>query len=132
MSNVRTFRDLEVYQNGMKLAMRIFKLSKSFPAEERFSLTDQIRRCSRSVCANIGEAWRKRRYRAAFVAKLSDAETEGAETQVWSEFAYNCGYIDADAFAELDDACDKVLSQIVKMIDHPEKWVIGSRSGADA
>ncbi len=132
MSDVRSFRDLDVYKNPMQLAMRIYDLSKAFPSEERFSLTDQVRRCSRSVCANIAEAWRKRRYRAAFVAKLSDAETEGAETQVWSEFAKNCGYIDAGVFAELDDACDKVLSQVVKMIDHPEKWVIGARGSNDA
>jgi len=76
----------------MDCAIRIFESTKSFPLEERFSLVDQIRRSSRSVCTNIAEAWRKRRYEAAFVSKLSDAETEAAETQVWSEVAFRCGY----------------------------------------
>ncbi len=130
--DVRTFRDLDVYKNAMDLAMRLFELSRRFPPEERFSLTDQIRRCSRSVCTNIAEAWRKRRYRAAFVSKLSDAETEAAETQVWAEFAFRCRYLDRSELDETDDACDKVMSQIVKMVDHPEKWMIRPRSAADA
>jgi four helix bundle protein len=132
MGDVRTFRDLDVYRNAMDLAMRLFDLSRRFPPEERFSLTDQIRRCSRSVCTNIAEAWRKRRYRAAFVSKLSDAETEAAETQVWAEFAFRCRYLDRSELDEIDDACDKVMSQIVKMVDHPEKWMIRPRSAADA
>jgi len=82
MSLIRSYRELDVYQNAMELTMRIFELTKQSPKEERFNLTDQIRRSSRSVCPNIAEAWRKRRYKAAFVAKLSDAETEAAETQV--------------------------------------------------
>jgi four helix bundle protein len=80
--NIRHFRELEVYQLAMDNAMRIFEVSKLFPKEERYSLTDQIRRSSRSVCANIAEAWRKRRYPNAFVSKLSDADAEAAETQV--------------------------------------------------
>lgn len=87
MKNIRHFRELEVYQLAMEAALRIFEISKSFPVEERYSLTDQIRRSSRSVCANIAEAWRKRRYPNAFVSKLSDAEAEAAETQVWLEFS---------------------------------------------
>src|SRR2546422_11690049 len=83
MSLVRNFRELDVYQNAMNLLMKIFQLTKRWPSEERFNLTDQIRRSSRSVCANLAEAWRKRRYKAAFIAKLSDAESEAAETQVW-------------------------------------------------
>ncbi len=82
MKNIRHFRELEVYQLAMEAALTIFKISKNFPVEERYSLIDQIRRSSRSVCANIAEAWRKRRYPNAFVSKLSDAESEAAETQV--------------------------------------------------
>ncbi len=92
----KTHCDLEVYRKAFDAAMRIFELSKRFPNEETYSLTDQIRRCSRSVCSNLAEAWRKRRYEAAFVSKLSDSETEAAETQVWLEFAVKCGYLDRD------------------------------------
>ncbi len=86
--------DLDVYKKGFSAAMEIFRISKDFPTEERYSLTDQVRRSSRSVCANITEAWRKRRYPAAFVAKLSDAEGEAAETQTWIQFSIECKYID--------------------------------------
>ncbi|HSH37413.1 MAG TPA: four helix bundle protein [Chthoniobacterales bacterium] len=124
---VRHFRDLEVYQNALGTGLRVFELSKRFPADERFSLTDQIRRSSRSVCANIAEAWRKRRYTAAFVAKLSDAEAEAAETQVHIEFAAQHGYVSDAEFREVDDAYECILGQLVRMIDHPEKWVIGPK-----
>jgi four helix bundle protein len=124
---VRHFRDLEVYQNALKTGLRVFELSKHFPSEERFALVDQIRRSSRSVCANIAEAWRKRRYAAAFVSKLSDAEGEAAETQVHLEFAFRHGFFDERTFRQIDDAYDKIIGQLVKMIDHPEKWVIGAR-----
>ena len=87
---IREHTELEVYQKGFDAAMSIFEMSKKFPKEETYSLTDQIRRSSRSVCANLAEAWRKRRYKAAFIAKLSDAESEAAETQVWLEFATQC------------------------------------------
>jgi four helix bundle protein len=92
----RVHRDLEVYQKAFGAAMRIFELSKAFPKEETYSLTDQIRRSSRSVCANLAEAWRKRRYEKAFVSKLSDCESEAAKTQVWLEFAVRCGYMSRD------------------------------------
>src|SRR5580765_5998776 len=88
--------DLDVYQKAFEMAMEIFELSKGFPREETYSLTDQIRRSSRSVCANLAEAWRKRRYQAAFISKLSDSEGEAAETQVWIEFAVKCGYLNRD------------------------------------
>ena len=117
--------DLEVYRKGFQAAMRIFQCSKRFPKEEMFSLTDQVRRSSRSVCANISEAWRKRRYPAAFVSKLNDAETEGAETQVWLEMAVACGYLRADEGRDLYAAYNEVLSMLVHMINHPEDWVIG-------
>ena len=125
--NIRSFRDLRVYQTGMALAMEIFKLSKSFPAEERYSLTDQIRRSSRSVCTNLSEAWRRRRYPAAFVSKLNDSESEAAETQVWLEFALRCGYIGEESFEELDERYDHVLSQLVRMVMNPDSWVIKYR-----
>jgi len=80
--NIRSYKELRVYQNAMDVAMRIFELTKAFPTEEKYSMVDQMRRSSRSVCANLAEAWRKRRYKAAFVAKLSDAESEACETQV--------------------------------------------------
>ena len=100
--------------------MRI--ISNRFPAEERYSLTDQIRRSSRSVCANVAESWRKRRYKAAFIAKLSDAETEATETQVWCEIAYLCEYIDKKTFLELDDASDHIVSQAVRMAESADRW----------
>lgn len=106
--------------------MKIFELTKTFPKEERYSLTDQIRRASRSVCSNIAEGWRKRRYEAAFVSKLNDAEAEAAETQVWLEFAVRCGYLPTDVGRELYATYDTVLSKLVNMIRHPEDWVIGT------
>jgi four helix bundle protein len=121
MKNIRHFRDLDVYQGAIDLVVRIFELAKSFPVEERYALTDQIRRSSRSVCANLAEAWRKRRYQAAFVSKLSDAE---AETQVHIEIALRHNYLSQETFDELDDAYDKILAQIVKMIDQSERWVL--------
>jgi len=121
---VRHFRELEVYENGIGLTMRVFNISKRFPAEEKFSLTDQMRRASRSICANIAEAWRKRRYKAALIAKLSDAETEATETQVWCEIAYLCEYIDKKTFLELDDECDHIVSQLVRMCDSADRWTL--------
>jgi four helix bundle protein len=92
---------LEVYQSAFEVAMRILELSKGFPPEERYSLTDQIRRSSRSVCANLTETWRKRRYEGSFLVKLSDSKAEAAETQTWIEFAVKCNYLDADTGREL-------------------------------
>src|SRR5579859_5469289 len=129
MSLVRNYRELEVYQNGMNLAFKVFELTKRRPSEERFNLIDQIRPASRSVCTNLAEAWRKRRYRAAFVAKLSDSETEAAETQVSLEIAIRCRYCDEKTFSELDESYDKVIGQLVKMADQSEKWLIKPRSG---
>jgi four helix bundle protein len=112
----------------METAMKIFEASKSFPNEERYSLTDQIRRSSRSVCANIAEAWRKRRYPNAFVSKLSDADSEAAETQVWLEFALKCGYLDQTVFDDLTGAYDNIMGKLVNMMVHPEQWKIKFRS----
>ena len=125
---IRNHRDLEVYQRAFDAAMKVFELSKGFPREETYSLTDQIRRSSRSVCANLAEAWRKRRYEAAFISKLSDVETEAAETQVWLEFSVKCGYLAADSTRSLYRDYDSVLRTIVGMINHPETWVIGNKT----
>jgi four helix bundle protein len=124
---IKHFRDLDVYQNALETGLRVYELSKKFPDDERYSLTDQIRRSSRSVCANIAEAWRKRRYIAAFISKLSDSEVEAAETPVHVEFAVRHGYIGHAEFEAIDDAYEHILGQLVRMIDHPEKWVIGVR-----
>jgi four helix bundle protein len=108
----------------MDAAMKIFELSKSFPPEERFSLTDQMRRSSRSVCTNIGEAWRKRRYPAHFVSKLSDSEGEAEETRVWIEIAERCKYITREDADDLDHTYDDILAQLVKMIVDKDDWII--------
>ncbi|MBI2766770.1 MAG: four helix bundle protein [Chloroflexi bacterium] len=126
-SYAATFRDLEVYRVAIEASMSVFELTRRFPAEERFSMVDQIRRSSRSVCANIGDAWRKRRYRAAFVAKLSDAEGEAAETQVWLDLARRCNYISHDELANLLDVYDHVLAQLVKMIANADRWIVSPR-----
>jgi len=127
MAHISSYKELHVYQAAMDAAMRIFELSKRFPAEERYSLTDQIRRASRSVCSNIGEAWRKRRYRAAFVSKLSDSETEAEETRVWLEISSRCRYISRAEADDLDCIYDKILAQLVTMMDRPEQWLIRPR-----
>jgi four helix bundle protein len=132
MSTIRYYRDLNVYQNAMDWIVKIFELTKSFPSEERYSLAEQIRRSSRSVCANLGEAWRKRRYEAAFVSKLSDAETEAAETQVHAEVAWRWGYPTKTKFQGIDAAYDQIIGQIVKMADQPEKWLIRPHGGEPA
>jgi four helix bundle protein len=121
---IRHFRDLDVYQNALATGLRVYELSKKFPVEERYALTDQIRRSSRSACANIAEARRKRRYEAAFVSKLSDSETEAAETQVHAEFAFHHGYLSREEFLTVDNAYEKIIGQLVKMIDQPQKWLI--------
>lgn len=122
----KVHRDLEVYRLAFEAAMEIFECSKQFPVEERYSLTDQIRRSSRSVCANIGEAWRKRRYRAAFIAKLADSEAEAAETQVWIEFAVKCGYLDREAGISLYQTYNRILGKLVNMIQNASSWLIHS------
>src|SRR3989440_6705696 len=116
---LKSHRELRVYQHAMRLALSVFDLSRVFPKEETYSLTDQIRRSSRSVCANLAEAWRKRRYEAAFISKLSDAEAEAAETQCWLEFAVKCGYLSTDEGKPLYLDYDGVLGTLVGMIQHP-------------
>ena len=122
MSAVKSYRDLRVYQKAFGAAMEIFEITKGFPSEERYSLTDQIRRSSRSICQSIGESWRKRRYPKHFVSKISDAETEAEETRVWLEFCLHCGYISQAQFNDLDDRYDHIISQLVLMANNPQKW----------
>jgi four helix bundle protein len=124
---IRTHRDLMVYQRAFDAATTMFRLSKLFPSEERYSLTDQVRRSSRSVTANIAEASRKRRYEAAFVAKLSDVEAEAAETQVWIEHAVKCGYVAREDAAPLYREYDQILRLVVSMARFPEKWLISPK-----
>jgi four helix bundle protein len=121
---IRSYKELRVYQAAMDAAMVIFEITKSFPPEEKYSMVDQIRRASRSVCANLAEAWRKRRYQAAFVAKLNDAESEAGETQVWLEFAQRCGYLHRPKVKELDETYDQIIGQLVRMIQEADKWLI--------
>jgi len=108
----------------MELAMAVFESSKKFPAEERYSLTDQLRRSSRSVATNISEAWRKRRYEAAFVSKLNDAEGEAAESQTSLELARRCRYLDDKTVSALDFRYETLLAQLVTMATHPEDWTV--------
>ena len=124
MDKIKNYKDLRVFQNAMNAAMEIFHLSEKFPPEEKYSMTDQIRRSSRSVCSNITKAWRKRRFKTPFIAKLNDSEGEACETQVWIEFARQCKYLDDDACSELDAAYDQIMGQLAKMIGQPDKWLI--------
>ena len=121
---ISSYRDFRVYNGATNATMVIFEMTKKFPSEEKYSLTDQIKRSSRSVCANLGESWRKRRYKAAFIAKLSDSETEAFETQVWLEVSYLSKYISKIQFEKLDKEYESIIAQIVKMIDGADKWLI--------
>lgn len=122
MPLVQHHTDLRVFQTGFEAALTIFKASKAWPREERYSLTDQIRRSSRSACASIAEAWRKRRYEANFVSKLSDADAEAAETQVWLKFAHECGYLPVEEFSALYRQYDTLCGGLVKMMAEPDRW----------
>jgi four helix bundle protein len=120
----QSFKDLTVYKKAFELAMAIFKISKRFPKEEKYSLTDQIRRSSRSVAACVAEAYRKRNYEAYFVSKSSDADMENSETQVWVDFALACEYITAEELADLTFRSEEVGRLLHHMIDNPEKYLI--------
>ncbi len=112
---INSVRDLEAYKLAFESAMEIFEISKSFPKEERYSLTDQVRRSSRSVCANLAEGWRKRRYKAVFVNKLTDSEQEAGETQTWLEFALKCKYINNETFKGLDEKYEHIFAKPITM-----------------
>lgn len=124
MAKIATHKDLRVYQAAFSVAMDIYKLSKLFPSEEKFSLTDQVRRSSRSVCANLAEAFRKRRYPKNFVSKLSDCEAEAPETQVWLDFALACEYITQETYNKFYSEYNSIIGMLVKMIAEPEKWSV--------
>jgi four helix bundle protein len=115
-----TFKDLIVYKKAFALSMEIFEVSKGFPKEEKYSLTDQVRRSSRSVCANIGEAYRKRRYPAHFISKLTDSDAENSETQVWIDFAFACKYIDKNTSTQRSEEVGRLINH---MIANPEKYL---------
>lgn len=119
---IKSHRELEVYKLAFSTALEIYDISKSFPKEETYSLTDQIRRSSRSVCANIAEGYRKRRYEKSFAAKLSDSEAEAGETQVWLEFALAHKYITKELFDQLFDKYEHIISMLVKMQINSKKW----------
>ena len=121
---IKRHTELNVYQRSFDAAMRVFEITKVFPKEERYSLVDQIRRSSRSVCANLAEAWRKRRYQAAFISKLSDCEAEAAETQVWLQFSVECDYLDRDSAKPLYTEYDEIIAMLVHMINHANDWTI--------
>jgi len=124
MNILKSHKELDVFQLAFKSSMEIFFITKLFPKEEVFALTSQIRRSSRSVSANIAEAFRKRRYEKAFIAKLSDSEAEAAETQVWMDYSLKCGYITEVEHLKLFNNYDNIIGKIVNMINHPEKWSI--------
>lgn len=122
MVKIRTHEDLQVFQLAFSASMQIFEISKEFPKEEKYSLTDQIRRSSRSVCANLAEAFRKRRYPKYFVSKLMDCEGEASETQVWLLYAFRCNYINQEVKGELFEKYNAILGKLVIMGQQPEKW----------
>jgi four helix bundle protein len=122
MSQINSFKDLIVYQKAYKLAMEIFEISKSFPKEEKYSLTDQIRRSSRSVTSCIAESWAKRRYVKSFVNKLTDSLGEEYETEVWLDYSRDCKYISNETHDNIMNEYDEVRKMLISMISHPDKW----------
>ena len=119
---IESFRGLRVYQAAFELQQEVFKVSKAFPKEEMFSLTDQIRRSSRAIGANLAEAWQKRRYEAHFVSKLSDSDAEQAETQHWLDTALNCKYIRPEVHASLLEKCQEIGRMLGSMINKPSSF----------
>lgn len=117
------YKKLLAYEKGFKLAMKIFEITKKFPPEEKYSLTDQIRRSSRSVCVNLSEAYRRRRYKDYFISKLNDCETENNETQVWLDFALACNYISNQQYEELTSLNNEVGKLVWYMINKPDKFM---------
>ena len=122
MSKIESFKDLIVYQKSYKLAMEVFEISKSFPKEEKYSLTDQIRRSSRSVTSNLAEAWAKRRYEKSFINKLTDSLGEENETEVWLDYSCDCKYIDKDTHDRLLTEYGEVRKILISMINNADKW----------
>jgi four helix bundle protein len=119
---IKHFRELKVYQKAFQAAMKIFEITKTFPVEERYSLIDQIRRSSRSVCANMAEGWRKRKYTAVFKNKMTDSMQEASESQCWLEFSFGCKYIDQDTFSRLDDEYEQIIAMLNSMEMNSNKF----------
>ena len=124
---INSAKDLKVYKAAYNLAMKIFEISKRFPPEERYALTSQIRRSSRSVCLNLREAWAKRRYEAHFISKLTDCDGENSETDSSLDFARDCGYISAEQHAELVALCEEVGKMLGSMMKHPTPFLLTTR-----
>ena len=124
MSKIESFKDLIVYQKAYKLAMEIFEISKSFPKEEKYSLTDQVRRSSRSVTSCIAESWAKRRYEKSFVNKLTDSLGEENETEVWLDYSKDCKYIQTEIHKTLLSEYDEVRKMLISMINNTDKWCL--------
>lgn len=122
MPTIKFHQDLKVFQKSVEFAMAIYELSKSFPKEELYALTDQIRRSSRSVSANISEAWGKRKYEKSFIAKLTDSEGEARETQTWLLFARKCNYINEDQFSILNNQYNQIIGMLVNMMSQSKNW----------
>jgi four helix bundle protein len=123
MINAKGYRDLIAYRKAFRLAMDVFEATKKFPNEERYSLTDQIRRSSRSVCSCLAEGYRKRLYEKMFINKMSDADSENSETIVWLEFAVACNYIAKSEFNTLEQRCDEIGRMLYSMMNSPEKFL---------
>lgn len=127
----KSFRDLNVYKKSYNLAMKVFELSKKFPPEEKYALTDQVRRSSRSVCRSIGEGYRKRQYPNYFVSKMSDADMENTETQISIDFAFSCGYITKKENLEIRTRSEEVGKMLNHMIENPERYQRKGESGKE-
>ena len=125
---INSAKELDVYKKAYSLSMEIFLLSKKWPAEEKYSLTDQIRRSSRSVCANLREAWAKRRYEAHFISKLSDCDGENSETDTWLDYARDCGYLTAEKYAELNTEVTQAGKMLGSMLNNPAPFLLGSKN----
>lgn len=121
---INTAKELKVYKIAYELAMEIYEISKQWPKEERYSLTDQIRRASRSICANLREAWAKRRYEAHFISKLTDSDAENNETDTWLDFAHDCGYLNREDYNRLSARCLEVGKMLGSMLNNPEKFLL--------
>ena len=124
MTRIRSHEELDVYELAFQAAMEIYEITKRFPKEETYALTDQIRRSSRAICSNIAEAWRNRRYEAAFVNCLNNAEAEAAETQTWLKFAQECSYLTEVSAVELSGTYDNIIGKLVRMITKPDPWIL--------
>ena len=121
---INSAKDLKVYEEAYSLAMEIFEISKQWPAEEKYSLTDQIRRSSRSVCSNLREAWSKRRYDAHFIMKLTDCDGENSETDTWLNFAKDCGYLTSADYDRLAERCRSVGKMLGAILNNPTPFLL--------